>query len=194
MHGQRSLGRGVLPNIDNINQVRRLVGELMDRMDQGNPENRDEQHAHGPHQQEQQDHEHEGSVHGNDELGLTMGEYTLPFVGNVPTAIVLDDVARQYELKSMHIGLLPTFSGRPTEDCLQFMKQYGATLETFPVMARQTVLTREQLHLRCFQYCLKDGAMTWYTNLRPGSLTNGAKYARCFSTSSFRHRRRRIFG
>ena len=64
-------------------------------MDQGNLENRDEQHAQGPHQQEQQDHEHEGSVHGNEELGLTMGEYTLPFVGNVPTTIVLDDVARQ---------------------------------------------------------------------------------------------------
>ena len=122
MHGRRSLGRGVLPTINNINQVRRLVGELEDRMDQGNPENRDEQYAHGPHQQGQQDHEHEGSVHGNEELGLTMGEYTLPFVGNVPTAIVLDGVAGQYELKSMHIGLLPTFSGRPTEDCLQFMK------------------------------------------------------------------------
>ncbi|KAK3229227.1 hypothetical protein Dsin_001108 [Dipteronia sinensis] len=99
-----------------------------------------------------------------------MGEYTLPFVGNAPTAIVLDDVTRQYELKTMNISLLPSFSGRVTEDCLQFMKQYGATLETFPVMARQAVLTREQLHLRCFQYCLKDAAMTWYMNLRPRSL------------------------
>ena len=79
-------------------------------MDHGNPENREQQQAYGPYQQEQQDHEHEGSVHGNEELRLTMGEYTLPLVGNVPTAIVLDDMARQYELKSMHIGLLPTFS------------------------------------------------------------------------------------
>ena len=150
MHGRRSLRRELLPTIDNINQVRRLVDQLEDRMDQGNPENRDEQQAHGPHQQEQQYHEHEGSVHDNEQLGLTIREYTIPFVGNVPTAIVLDDVARQYELKSLHIGLLPTFSGRPMEDCLQFMKQYGATLETFPVMARQAVLTREQLHSRCF--------------------------------------------
>ena len=62
-----------------------------------------------------------GSVHGKEQLGLTMGEYTLPFVENVPTTFVLDDVARQYELNTMHIGLLPSFSGRATEDCLQFM-------------------------------------------------------------------------
>ena len=154
-------------------------------MDQRNPENRDEQHAHGPHQQEQLDHEHEGSVNGNEELGLTMGEYTLPFVGNVPTAIVLDNVARQYELKSMHIGLLPTFSGRPTEDYLQFMKQYGATLETFPVMACQVVLTRDQLHLRCFQYCLKDGVMMWYMNLRPMSLTTWSQVCKVFFNKFF---------
>ena len=50
MHGRRSLRREVLPAIDNINQVRRLVDQLEDRMDQGNPENRDEHHAHGLHQ------------------------------------------------------------------------------------------------------------------------------------------------
>ena len=124
-------------------------------------------------------------MHGYEQLGLTMGEYTLPFVGNAPTAIVLDDISRQYELKTMHISLLPTFSGRPSEDCLQFMKQYGATLETFPVMARQAVLSREQLHLRCFQYCLKDAAMTWYMNLRPGSLVTWSQVCKVFFNKYF---------
>ena len=94
MYGCRSLKREVLSAIDNISQVRRLVDQFEDRMGQGNPENRDEQQAQGPHQQKQQDHEHKGSMHGNEQLRLTMGEYTLPFVRNVPTAILLDDVAR----------------------------------------------------------------------------------------------------
>ncbi|KAK0573372.1 hypothetical protein LWI29_007170 [Acer saccharum] len=106
-------------------------------MEEGAPQIQYEQQAHGPNPQEQQAFEQEGSVHGDEQLGLTMSEYTLPFVGNVLTTIILNDVARQYELKNMHIGLLPSFSGRHTEDCLQFMKQYGATLETFSVMAHQ---------------------------------------------------------
>lgn len=65
------------------------------------------------------------------------------------------------------------------------MKQYGATLETFPVMARQAVLSREQLHLRCFQYCLKDAAMTWYMNLRPGSLVSWSQVCKVFFNKYF---------
>ncbi|KAK0600206.1 hypothetical protein LWI29_012735 [Acer saccharum] len=64
-------------------------------MEERVPQNHQEQQAHDPNPQEQHAFEHEGSVHGDEQLGLTMGEYTLPFVGNVPTAIVLDDVARQ---------------------------------------------------------------------------------------------------
>ncbi|KAI9200419.1 hypothetical protein LWI28_007643 [Acer negundo] len=158
MHGRRSLRGIVLPIVDNINQLGRRVGMLEENMADGDPHNQPE---------------------------LNIGEYTLPFIGNVPTAIVLDDVARQYELKNMHIGLLPSFSGRVTEDCLQFMKHYEATLETFLVMARQAVLTREQLHLRCFQYCLKDTAMTWYMNLRPGSLVTWSQVCKVFFNKYF---------
>ncbi|KAI9200403.1 hypothetical protein LWI28_007270 [Acer negundo] len=79
-----------------------------------------------------------------------MGEYTLPFVGNVPTTIVLDDEARQYELKNIHIGLLPSFNGRVTEDCLQFMKQYGATLETF---------SAKNLRLKTASFVEEDGEL-----------------------------------
>ncbi|KAI9153785.1 hypothetical protein LWI28_016479 [Acer negundo] len=65
------------------------------------------------------------------------------------------------------------------------MKQYGATLETFPVMARQAVLTREQFYLRCFQYCLKDAAMTWYMNLRPRSLVTWSQVCKVFFNKYF---------
>ncbi|KAK1580907.1 hypothetical protein Q3G72_001260 [Acer saccharum] len=56
-------------------------------MEERVPQNHQEQQAHDPNPQEQHAFEHEGSVHGDEQLGLTMGEYTLPFVGNVPTAI-----------------------------------------------------------------------------------------------------------
>ncbi|KAK0590699.1 hypothetical protein LWI29_030558 [Acer saccharum] len=108
-------------------------------MEEGVPQNHHEQQAHDLNPQEQQAFEQEGSVHGDEQLGLTMGEYTLPFVGNVPMTIVLDDVARQYELKNMHIGLLPSFNGRPTKDCLQFMKQYDKLLEEIVSAVIKTV-------------------------------------------------------
>ncbi|KAK3204831.1 hypothetical protein Dsin_018877 [Dipteronia sinensis] len=70
-----------------------------------------------------------------EDLRLTIGEYTLPSVGDEqPTAIVLDDTARLYELKGMHVNLLPTFHGLSFEDCLQFMNEYSAVLETFPIV------------------------------------------------------------
>ncbi|KAK3184755.1 hypothetical protein Dsin_032041 [Dipteronia sinensis] len=52
-------------------------------------------------------------------------------------------------------------------------------------MARQAVLTREQLHLKCFQYCPKDAAMTWYMNLRPGSLVTWSQVCKVFFNKYF---------
>ena len=57
---------------------------------------------------------------------MTMGEYSLPAIGNQPSTIVLDPVARGYELRTMHVNLLPSFYGKLNEDCLQFMKEFSA--------------------------------------------------------------------
>ena len=65
---------------------------------------------------------------------MTMGEYSLPAIENQPSPIVLDPVARGYELRTMHVNLLPEFHGKLNEDCLQFMKEYSAIIETFPIM------------------------------------------------------------
>ena len=99
---------------------------------------------------------------------MTMGEYSLPVIENQPSPIVFDPVARGYELRMIHVNLLPAFYGKLNEDYLQFMKEFSTIIETFPIMC----LSREQLHMRCFQYCLKDLAMKWLMGLRSGSLTS----------------------
>ena len=40
---------------------------------------------------------------------MTMGEYSLLAIRNQPSPIVLDLVARGYELRMMHVNLLPSF-------------------------------------------------------------------------------------
>ena len=83
-------------------------------------------------------------------------------LGNQPQPIVLDAVARSYELRSMHLNTLPFFHGLATEDCLQFMYDYQAIVVTFPIGR----LTEDQLRVRCFRYCLKDKGIKWYNSLK----------------------------
>ncbi|KAK2655443.1 hypothetical protein Ddye_008495 [Dipteronia dyeriana] len=84
-----------------------------------------------------------------------------------PSPIVLSVAARSYELKGLQIAMLPSFNGHPTEDFLQFMKDYHSILETFPI----GWLIEEQLKMRFFRYYLKDRANVWFGSLRVGSLT-----------------------
>ncbi|KAI9191999.1 hypothetical protein LWI28_016767 [Acer negundo] len=111
-----------------------------------------------------------------------MGEYSLPAIGNQPSPIILNLVERGYELKTMLVNLLPAFYRKLNEDCLQFMKEFSAIIETFPIMC----LTREKLHMRCFQYCLKDLAIKWLIGLRPGSLTSWGQICGVFFNRFFR--------
>ncbi|KAK3184478.1 hypothetical protein Dsin_031764 [Dipteronia sinensis] len=176
MHGRRSSRGELVLAVDNVHQIRRLIWQFEDNcfekeMTEGAPP------ALPPEEQE---------TNLEEELGLTIGEYTLPSIGNKqPTTIILDDVARQYELKGMHINLLPSFFGLPTEDCLLLMKEYNAVLETFPIVSRNAVLSRDQLHLRCFQDCLKERAEQWYMALRSGSLTTWAQVYKMFYNKFF---------
>nr|GME05475.1 uncharacterized protein LOC109178859 [Ipomoea batatas] len=46
-----------------------------------------------------------------------------PVIGVNPSCIQLSDAARNYELKSFHMNLLPTFNGLGSEDALGFMRE-----------------------------------------------------------------------
>jgi hypothetical protein len=165
MHSRRSLLRGLHPPLEESSRVGRIVREFEEvprqtlNMDEQAPMREDEA---PPREEVTQE------TPTNQGQRMTIGEYSLPTIGNQPSPIVLDPVAKRYELKSMHINLLPSFYGKLNEDCLQFMKEYSAIIETFPILQ----LSKEKLHMRCFQYYLKDLSIKWLMGLRLGSLTS----------------------
>ncbi|KAK0574092.1 hypothetical protein LWI29_018062 [Acer saccharum] len=96
-----------------------------------------------------------------------MKYFALLILGAQPSAILLSDLQRSYELKSSHFNTLPVFRGEPDEDSLQFMKEYYDAVTTI----RLGELTEDQLRMRCFPYCMKDEAKKWLLALPAGSLT-----------------------
>lgn len=111
----------------------------------------------------------------------TMKDYALPTIGEQPSAIHLNQDSRNYELKSFHFNMLPSYYGQGNEDPLQFMKEYHSVLETFPIVR----LSEDQLRMQCFPYSLKDKAKQWLMGLPLGSITTWKGCARGFSTSYF---------
>ncbi|KAK3200507.1 hypothetical protein Dsin_023922 [Dipteronia sinensis] len=97
----------------------------------------------------------------------TMKDYSRPIVNNHPLCIALDEVARNYELKSFHYNLLPAFHGLPNEDMLKFLREFYASIQAFP----NNRVTENQLLLRCIPHALKEKAKTWLLTLPPASLT-----------------------
>ena len=130
---------------------------------------------------------------------ITMGQYSRPIIGNETPAIVLDELTKLYELKTMHITQLPSFLGKPNEDCLQFMKTLSGVVETFPFTSRMGTLSKEQLLMRCFSICLKDNANKWLNTQKPGSLASWdavceAFFNRFFPSNKKRELRMQITG
>ena len=184
MHGRRSLGRGVHPPLGESSHVGRIVREVEEIPRQAiSTEGQD------PRREEEAPPREEITEETPTNQGqrMTMGEYSLPAIGNQPSPIVLDPVARGYELRTMHVNLLPSFYRKLNDNCLQFMKEFSVIIETFPIMS----LTKEQLHVRCFQYCLKDLAMKWLMGLRPGSLTSWGQICGVFFNRFFPARKAR---
>ncbi|XP_038679458.1 uncharacterized protein LOC119980735 [Tripterygium wilfordii] len=72
----------------------------------------------------------------------TMGDLDIPTIPESPSCIVLPTAARNYELKTIHFNMMPSFHG----------------------------VTEEHLRLKIFPYTMKDKARTWLNGLRPGSL------------------------
>ncbi|XP_057771204.1 uncharacterized protein LOC130991020 [Salvia miltiorrhiza] len=59
----------------------------------------------------------------------------------------------------------------PSEDALQFIRDFCTQVQTFPLLE----LTEDQLRLKCLPYALKDRARTWLLSLPPNSITTWAE-------------------
>ncbi|KAI5312735.1 hypothetical protein L3X38_041909 [Prunus dulcis] len=95
-----------------------------------------------------------------------MGDLDIPTIPASPSSILLPTAARNYELKSSHLNMLPSFYGLPNEDPLTHIKDIFNVVSSFPL----TGVTEEQLRMRMFPYTLKDKAKYWLNSLKPGSL------------------------
>ncbi|XP_031095068.1 uncharacterized protein LOC115999350 [Ipomoea triloba] len=89
-----------------------------------------------------------------------------PVIAVNPSCIQLSDAARNYELKSFHMNLLPTFNGLGSEDALGFMRELYSTVQTLPLHN----LSEEELRMKCFPYCMRGDDRQWLLNLPEGSL------------------------
>ena len=96
-----------------------------------------------------------------------MKEYARPIIGTVVSCIQLGEAARNYELKNVNFTMLSSFYGIRNEDPLIFIRDFYATVQTFPLQR----LMEDQLRMRCFPYTLKDKAKAWLMTLPPNSLT-----------------------
>ena len=138
MHGRRSLGSPLEPFVENIDCIARLPTMTdnprgLSDLEEGSTSSSSTS---------------TGSEHGQDQR--MMKEFSLPTVGSHPSAILLDNAQRNYELKNLHYNTLPHFGGNLSEDCLQFMKEYYNVVTTFPLRN----LTEDHLRMRCFSYCM----------------------------------------
>ena len=182
MHRRRSQGGFLFPANDDINRVGQLARHfegldlVVDLGDIRTTEMEGVRELDGQGPQGEQDARNERGVResppgsptrGLDEDIRAMRESGQPMLLTQPSPIVLDAVARSYELRGMHINMLPSYSCTDIKDPLQFMKDYQAIVESFPIGR----LTEEQLKMRCFRYCLKDAARTWFGSLRAGVFT-----------------------
>ena len=87
MHGRRSLGRGVHPPLEGTSRVREFEAILRQAISTEGQQPRREDEA--PFREEMT--EETPTTHGQ---RMTMGEYSLSAIGNQPSPIVLDLVAR----------------------------------------------------------------------------------------------------
>ncbi|XP_050229274.1 uncharacterized protein LOC126678418 [Mercurialis annua] len=104
-----------------------------------------------------------------------------PVVVNNPSCIRITDEARNYELKTIDLNMLPQFNGTAVDDPLAFIKEFYSVVETFPLNR----LTEEELRKRCFPYCMKLSARTWLLNLPEGSFSTWEEVYDAFITKYY---------
>ncbi|BFG25124.1 hypothetical protein CerSpe_113980 [Prunus speciosa] len=128
---------------------------------------------------DQEEEEEEEKMAANDQLALE--DLAQPIIPNSPSCILLSTEARNYELKSSHFQMLPSFYGLPNEDPLAHIKEFYTVVCTLPLKD----VSEANLRMRVFPYTLKDRAKTWLMSLAPGSLTTWDAVAKKFLEKFF---------
>ncbi|XP_050125739.1 uncharacterized protein LOC126603005 [Malus sylvestris] len=99
----------------------------------------------------------------------TMGDLDMPTIPESPSSIALPAAARNYELKTIHFDMMPSFHGMSTEDPLAHIRDIFNMVSN---MALVEGVTEEHLRMKVFPYTMKDKAKTWLNSLRPRTLTS----------------------
>ncbi|CAL8112282.1 unnamed protein product [Prunus armeniaca] len=113
---------------------------------------------------------------GNNDDNRALEDYAQPVIPNSPSCILLPTEARNYELKSSHFHMLPSFYGLPNEDPLSHIKEFYNVVSGLPLQG----VSEANLRMRVFPYTLKDRAKNWLMTLAPGSLTTWDAVAKKF--------------
>ncbi|CAN6567556.1 unnamed protein product [Malus baccata var. baccata] len=115
-----------------------------------------------------------------DEL-RALEDFAQPIIPNFPSCILLSTEARNYDLKSSHFHMLPSFYGIPNEDPLAHVKEFYNVVSGLPLQG----VSEANLRMRVFPYTLKDKAKSWLMTLAPGSLTTWDAVAKKFLEKFF---------
>lgn len=126
----------------------------------------------------------EGEVQ-NEEQRVEMREFSRPMLAASGSCIRLGPAARNYELKSMHLNMLPSFHGLSGEDPLNFIRDFYSIVEQMPLQG----LNEDQLRMRCFPYCLKERAKAWLMSLAPNSLQTWEDIFHKFNGKYYSHQK-----
>ncbi|KAI5343486.1 hypothetical protein L3X38_011362 [Prunus dulcis] len=123
----------------------------------------------------------EEEMAGNNDDNRALQDYAQPVIPNSPSCILLPTEARNYDLKSSHFHMLPSFYGLPNEDPLAHIKEFYDVVSGLPLQG----VTEANLRMRVFPYTLKDRAKGWLMTLAPGSLTTWDAVAKKFLEKFF---------
>ncbi|CAL2239421.1 unnamed protein product [Prunus armeniaca] len=123
----------------------------------------------------------EEEMAGNNDDNRALEDYAQPVIPNLPSCILLPTEARNYELKSSHFHMLPSFYGLPNEDPLSHIKEFYNVVSGLPLQG----VSEANLRMRVFPYTLKDRAKNWLMTLAPGSLTTWDVVAKKFLEKFF---------
>ncbi|CAL2256401.1 unnamed protein product [Prunus armeniaca] len=118
---------------------------------------------------------------GNNDDNQALEDYAQLVIPNSPSCILLPTEARNYDLKSSHFHMLPSFYCLPNEDPLAHIKEFYNVVSGLTLQG----VSEASLRMRLFPYTLKDRAKGWLMTLAPGSLTTWGTVAKKFLDKFF---------
>lgn len=64
--------------------------------------------------------------------GIAIKKYARPIISTITTNIHLEEVALNYELKSIHFSMLTSYR-IPNDDLVTYIREFYSIIETFPL-------------------------------------------------------------